>query len=369
MKTFQKIIFAMAALAFVACTPKDPGKKPVKENTEDNPVENKVEVAEKGPPPPLPTWVKFPMKNDKDPEVKAAVQTLSLLVAPEQRIKIRPPYRIFQTGVLIEVAGQVMMPVRVARDNFWVMGHLDMYQVEVTLAGGTLLYDTPKGSEVGFVSAPIVAQVKEIKDDWALVSHEMNSGCSPAFLKVWVKKTSLLAESKGTVPFPAKYDKGAPKTELRKDAALFEIFGSNNKDTSVIQLPMCNFESQVLLTGSTSGKRTVILFKPTPTGPFAILGWMDKEIAKGNQYSACTCGNPGSGQKAPPVIDISYDYKTRLALPLFLTPDQTAAPVGQIDATSVKRIVQNLKNPTFGQLEIEEGVTFFVPYHENYFEP
>ena len=368
MKTFQVILFTMVSLAFVACTPKGPGKKPVK-NNDDDPVEQKVEIAEKGPPPPLPTWVKFPIKNDKDPEIKAAVQTLSLLVAPDRRIKVRPPYRIFQIGALVDVAGQVMMPVRVVRDNFWVMGHLDMYQVEVSLAGGTLLFDSPKGTEVGFVSVPIVATVKEIKDDWALVSHEMNSGCSPAFLKVWVKKTDLLAESKGTVAFPAKYDKGAPKKELRRDAALFEIFGTSTKDTTIIQLPMCNVENQVLMVGTSSGKRTTIFFKPSPTGSFAILGWMDKEIATGKLISSCTCGNPGSTQKAPPVFDISYDYKTRLALPLYLTPDQTAAPIGRVDATSVKRIVQNLKNPGFGQLEIEEGITFFVPYHENFFEP
>jgi len=369
MKTVQILLISVAALAFCACTPKDPGKKPVKDNAGDDPVEQNVEIAEKGPPPPLPGWAKFPLKNDKDVEVKSAVQTLSLLVAPENRIKIRPPYRIFQTGVLTEVDGQVMMPVRVARDNFWVIGHLDMYQVEVTLAGGTLLYDAPKGVEVGFVSSAIVAQVKEIKDDWALVSHEMNTSCSPVFLKVWVKKTALLSEAKGAVPFPAKYDKGAPKTELRRDAALFDIFGSNTKEVSVIQLPMCNSETQVLMTGTTSGKRSQILFKPTPTGPFAILGWMDKDIAKGNQYSACTCGNPSSGSKSAPVMDFTYDYKTRLTMPLYLAPDQNAAPVGSIEATSVKRIVQNLKNPTFGQLEIEEGITFFVPYHVDFFEP
>jgi len=369
MKKLQKITFTLAALAFVACTPKDPGKRPVKDNNNESPVENRVEVPEKGPPPPLPGWAKFPMKNDKDVEVKAAVQTLSLLVAPEKRIKMRPPYRVFQTGVLVEIDGQVMMPVRVARDNFWVMGHLDMYQVEVSLAGGTLLFDSPKGTEVGFVSSPITATVKEIKDDWALISHEMNSNCSPVFLKVWVKKTSLLAESKGIVAFPAKYDKSAPKKELRKDAALFEIFGTAAKDETIIQLPMCNAETQVLMTGSTSGKRTQVMFKPTPTGPFAIIGWMDKEIAKGNQYSACTCGNPGSTSKSSSAIDVPYDYKTRLALPLYLTPDQNAAPIGSIEATAVKRIVQNLKNPTFGQLEIEDGITFFVPYHVDFFEP
>lgn len=368
MKKFPIVLLTLAAFTLVAC-PKEPSKKPVKDGTDEDPVEQKVEVPEKGPPPPLPQWVKFPVKNDKDTEVKAAVQTLSLLVAPETRVKIRPPYRIFQTGVLVDVEGQVMMPVRVARDNFWLFGHLDMYQIEVTIPGGTVLHDAPKGVEVGFVSAPIVAQVKEIKDDWAMVSYEMNATCSPVFLKVWVKKSALLAEAKGTVPFPSKYEKPAQKTELRKDAALFDIFSTTGKDVSVIQLPMCNNESQVLLTGATSGKRTSVLFKPTPQGPLAILGWMDKEIAKGLQYSACTCGNPGGTSKSASVIDISYDYKTRLPLPLFLTADQGATPIGVVEATSVKHIVQNLKVPAFGKLDIEDGVTFFVPYHENYFEP
>jgi hypothetical protein len=367
MKTFPIILLTLAAFALVAC-PKEPSKKPVKDDTGEDPVETRVEVPEKGPPPPLPQWVKFPQKNDKT-EVKPAVQTLSLLVAPEVRVKIRPPYKIFQTGVLVEFDGQVMMPVRVARENFWLNGHLDMYQIEVTLPGGTVLYDGAKGAEVGFVSAPILTQVKSIEGEWAQVSHEMNSSCSPVFLKVWVKKTSLLAESKGVVPFPAKYEKPTQKTELRRDAALFDIYSTNNKDVSVIQLPMCNNEEQVLLTGTTSGKRTQIMFKPSPKGPLAILGWMDKDIAKGLQYSACTCGNPSGPSKSSPVLDISYDYKTRLPLPLFLTDDQGATPVGVVEATSVKRVVKNIKVPEFGKLEIEEGITFFVPYHENYYEP
>jgi len=367
MKTFPIILLTLVAFTLVAC-PKEPTKKPVQKNGED-PVENRVEVPDKGPPPPLPQWVKFPQKNDKDHEVKAAVQTLSLLVGPEVRVKVRPPYRIFQTGVLVELDGQVMMPVRVARANFWLNGHMDMYQIEVTIPSGTLLYDGAKGAEVGFVSAPILAQVKSIDGEWAQVSHEMNSSCSPVFLKVWVKKSSLLAEGKGVVPFPPKYDKPAQKTELRRDAALFDIYSSNKLDVSVIQLPMCNNESQVLLTGTTTGKRTQIMFKPTPTGPLAVLGWMDKDIAKGLQYSACTCGIPSGPSKSSPVIDISYDYKTRLPLPLYLTDDQGAVPVGMVEATPVKRVVKNPKDPAFGKLEIEEGITFFVPYHENYYEP
>lgn len=362
---------AMLGFACIACTGKNNPKTTVQEDHDDTPPPVKEEIPEKGPPPPLPAWAKFPVHGAGEVEVKSGVQTLNLMVAPDVRVKVRPPYKVFQTGVLREENGAVMMPVRVTRANFELVGLVDMYQVEVAIPGGTTLYDAPKGAEVGFIASPIRVQVKEIKDDWALISHELNSECSPTFLKVWVKKNAIMTDAKGNVPFPAKYDKGAPKKELRKDAALFEIFGTIKSETSLIQLPMCNQENQVLMTGSTSGGRTQIFFKPTPAGPFAILGWMDKEIASGKLYSACTCGNSSSSGGSGMVADLQYDYKARIRLPLYLAPDKNAAPVGAVEIGQIKRIVQYLKNPEFGKLEIEEGLgtEFFVPYHENYFEP
>ena len=370
MKIFAKTSFLLMAFSLVACTPKDPQKKTTPNDIEpDEPVEHKVELQEKGPPPALPVWAKFPPKSSSEGEVVAAVQTLSLQVGPDRQIKIRPPYKIYQTDVLREEGGNVMMPVRVVRDNFWLLGLLEMYQVEVKVPGGTVLYDGPKGVEVGFVSIPIAAQVKKVENDWAQITHEMNTQCSPVFLKVWVKKSSLMATAGAPVPFPAKYDKSAPKNELRKDAALFDIFSTISKDTSVIQLPMCNVETQVLMTGTSSGKRTQIMFKPTPQGPFAVLGWMDKDTAAGKLFSSCTCGTPPPPPRTPVVVELQYDYKTRLPLPLFLEPNTESTAVGMVEATAVKRVVKSMKNPEFGQLEIEDGLTFFVPYHANYYEP
>ncbi len=366
------LLFVMTGFAFLSCTPKNGTKMPVNDDHEDNPQPVKEEIPEKGPPPPLPAWAKFPTRGADEVEVKPAVQTLNLLVGPDVRVKVRPPYKVFQTGVLREENGNVMMPVRVTRSNFELVGLVDMFQVEVAIPGGTLLYDAPgKGTEVGFISSPIRVRVDKIDGDWAQITHELNSSCSPVYLKVWVKKNAIMTEAKGTVPFPPKYDKNAPKKELRKDAALFEIYGTAKSETSVISLPMCNQESQVLMTGTTSGARTQIFFKPTPTGPFAILGWMDKEIASGKLYSACTCGNTSDSGKSGMVADLQYDYKVRIRLPLYLSPDKNATPVGAVEIGQIKRIVQFLKNPEFGKLEIEEGLgtEFFVPYHENYYEP
>jgi hypothetical protein len=86
----------------------------VQEEHDDTPQPVKEEIPEKGPPPPLPAWAKFPARGASEVEVKSAVQTLSLLIAPDVRVKVRPPYKVFQTGVLRDEGGNVMMPVRVA---------------------------------------------------------------------------------------------------------------------------------------------------------------------------------------------------------------------------------------------------------------
>lgn len=366
------VFFTLLGFLFLSCTPKNGSKTIVQEkDDEDISTPIKEEIPEKGPPPPLPAWAKFPKRGTNEMEVKSTVQTLSILVKPDVRVKVRPPYKVFQTDALREEGGNVMMPVRVSRSNFEIVGLVDMYQVDVAVPGGTFIYDAPKGVEVGFISSPIRVQVKEVKDDWALISHELNSDCSPNFLKVWIKKSAIMVQTQGVVPFPAKYDKGAPKKELRKDAALFEVFGTTKSETSLIQLPMCNQEGQVLMTGKTSGNRTEIFFKPTPTGPFAVLGWMDKEIASGKLYSTCTCGNTTNSTTSTKIPDLQYDYKVRIRLPLYLAPDKQTEPVGAVEMGQVKRVSKYFKNPEFGRLEIEEGlgVEFFVPYHENYYEP
>ncbi len=108
------LLFAMLSFVFWACTPKNGSKTVVQEEHDDTPQPVKEEIPEKGPPPPLPAWAKFPARGASEVEVKSAVQTLSLLIAPDVRVKVRPPYKVFQTGVLRDEGGNVMMPVRVA---------------------------------------------------------------------------------------------------------------------------------------------------------------------------------------------------------------------------------------------------------------
>ncbi len=369
MKILQITTLALLATYVLACTPKSPTRTVEKDPFEGDLVEKEVAVEEKGPPPPLPTWVKFPTKPEQEVEIKAAVQTLSLLMPNGTRVKLRPPYQIFQAGNLQDVEGQVMMPVRVVRDKYWLLGKLDMYQVEVFIPGGTLLHDGPNGTEVGFVSSPIIAQVKEIQGDWASVTHELNAKCSPLFLKVWVRKNALMSTNRSTVPFPAKYTKGIPNTPLRNDAALFDVFPTATKNENILQLPMCNVENQVLMVGRTQRGRTQFFFKPAPDGAFAIQGWIDKQFADGGLISTCTCGIPPAPPRTPASIELEYTYETRLTLPLYMSADKDEMPVGVLEATPVKRVIKNFRDQTFGQVEIEDGMTFFIPFHDNYYLP
>ncbi|MBU1240045.1 hypothetical protein KJ865_10080, partial [Myxococcota bacterium] len=329
-------------------------------------------VKKKGEPPALPAWAKMPQKTLNVPRIDSKVKTLSLALDEGLRVKIKPPYTIYQIAPLKDTAAGVMMPVRVEKKDFWFNGTLDMFQVSVKLGGGANIYDTPKGVVVGFVSSPIEVMIKKINGEWAYISHEMHAKCSPVYLKGWVHKKFLLGNMKSNVAFPWRFTKKLPTRQLNTDAPLFEVYARSRGGDFVLQLPMCDDNSQVILVNKVvrSAKgRTRVFFKPTKTAPFAILGYMRADIAQGATKGSCTCKTTMPQTNTYGTSVIERDYTIRTDLPLYLTPDETQKPVGVIHKVGVQKVSQYYKNGKFAVIEIEYGLTLYAPYHADYFFP
>ncbi|MGM0595618.1 MAG: hypothetical protein ACQES9_01130 [Myxococcota bacterium] len=381
-----KILFTFILLftLILSCQP-DPPKNPDKEKkdqdqqTTEGIDPDEEALLKKGDPPPLPEWALTPTKKKSIGRIQPKSKVVSLQLENGERINFNPPFQIHQIGNLKETDNGVVMPVRIERGKYWLRGDIDTFQIKINLSAGTNLYDKPKGVLAGFVSSPIIVQIKKVKKDWVRISHKLNEKCSPVFLKVWVKKSALLKTMKKNVKYPAVFSKKLPSRQLNLDAPLFSVYGrrrsgKNSSDDIILQLPMCNDQDQVILVKKRiRGKkgRTRVYFKPSKDAKFMVRGWMDKEMATGQEKGSCNCRTqiPESKSSGSFSATGSLDYKTRRPLPLFATPKTISKPIGMIMPSPIVKASQYYKNEKFAVIEIEPDLKLYTPWHDDYFFP
>ncbi|MBN2723393.1 MAG: hypothetical protein JXR95_04915 [Deltaproteobacteria bacterium] len=362
-------------LIFSGCTDNKtstPKKDPVPVNTGDTADDVKDIKVEKGPPPALPEWTLIPSKTASLGEVKSKVTNLSLAISDTKKIRIAPPYKIFQTGSLKEVNNIVIIPVRVEKDNIWLEGNLDMFQVQVKLPAGTTLRDTPKGVPVVFFADVADIIVKSVKDGWVQVSYEMNSKCSPSHLKGWLKKEDLMKESKGKVAFPWNFSKNLPDGTLPHTTPLFDIYSRSRGGESIVLLPLCKSTAQIIKVAKKiygNKGRTKVFFKPSADSTVAVMGWIEKSAAKSSIKGDCTCKTDMPKENRVGKAELDMEYKTRTVLPVYSTPDVKTKPIGMLNPSPIRKYMKYYKNEKFAIIEIDEGTKLFVPFHDNYFYP
>ncbi|MBU1222096.1 hypothetical protein KKF34_18435 [Myxococcota bacterium] len=357
---------------FTACNGKEkstPEKTPEKTDTTDDVKDEKVE---KGPPPALPSWALVPQKGDSMGEVQAKSTSLSLQVSPEVKVRIEMPFKIYQVGNLLEENGAVAMPVRVETGNYWLNGTLDMMQVEIRVPAGTILRDDPKGVPVAFFEEATLVQIKELKDGWLEVSHEMNTKCSPSHLKGWLKKEDLLKVATGKAKVPGNFAPMGGAKNLPHTVPMFDVHSRATGGEKILYLPLCKGDEQVILVpkGIWGKKgRTRVYFKPTKTSPVTVVGWVEKASTDEKAKGDCTCRTNLPKTHKVGKAEIDSIYATRTLLPLYAGPDAKSKPIGVLTQGKIVNYMKYYRNAKFAVVEIINGVKLYTPFHDNYFFP